>query len=500
MSDSADMAHVPDNTADMDGGGATPVQPPAWESNETYTADPPTGSDDASAPPVAEIGVPDNASAPEAPPDGPTIGEQVRAAYASGERDFSNRNLAGADLQDADLQGSNFSGADLSGANLSRANLSQANLHGASLSGAVLEHVNLSGADTSGVVMNQEMNPATPPAAIIGASAVPAAPPAPLPTGQFCAFCGTALPAGAHFCQACGKQQPVMPVMPVMPNAPVPPSVPLAYSPATGVNPPMYPTYPTYPTYPAYPAGYPTGAPVPAGYAPPSTPLVYPSPPTAPSAGYAPPSTPFVYGAPYVAKTTPLQTGGVAPAAPFRTTLTPQKSTSTGMAVAAVTGAVAVLMFFLPGYLASGSQGVSGPQLASAFSTIASACSQYSQLIGQSSGAQSVCGFASVAGLILWLEVILAAVATGIAGWQWYHQRQSGMPIETSTSWGVLITGGISLLILLYQFFAIPSLVSSATGSAAIGQAIGALFGFSFWLMVIGMIGVVVGAIMQLRQ
>ena len=49
--------------------------------------------------------------------------EELLAAYAAGERDFSGANLQGADLSGADLYKANLSGANLRGANLDRATI-----------------------------------------------------------------------------------------------------------------------------------------------------------------------------------------------------------------------------------------------------------------------------------------------------------------------------------------------------------------------------------------
>jgi hypothetical protein len=96
--------------------------------------------------------------------------------------------------------------------------------------------------------------------------------------------------------------------------------------------------------------------------------------------------------------------------------------------------------------------------------------------------------------------MILAAVAAVIAARQWYTGRQSaGLPLDERPTVAVLITGGISLLILVFQFLALPVLLSASTGISAVGQAVTSAFGFGFWLMVLGTIGVVSGAIIQLR-
>ena len=73
--------------------------------------------------------------------------QELLAAYASGERNFSYANLRGADLVEADLSGADLNGANLSFARLSLANLSEANLRGAVLSEANLDYADLRCAD-----------------------------------------------------------------------------------------------------------------------------------------------------------------------------------------------------------------------------------------------------------------------------------------------------------------------------------------------------------------
>jgi hypothetical protein len=72
--------------------------------------------------------------------------EELLAAYAAGERNFSGADLSGADLSGADLRGADLSRANLSHANLFKANLFKANLSGADLKGANLDGANLKGA------------------------------------------------------------------------------------------------------------------------------------------------------------------------------------------------------------------------------------------------------------------------------------------------------------------------------------------------------------------
>ncbi|HEY7342688.1 MAG TPA: pentapeptide repeat-containing protein [Ktedonobacterales bacterium] len=386
--------------------------------------------------------------------------DQLLAAYASGERAFANWNLAGVDLKQADLRDSNFYGADLSGADLSeadltRCNFAQANLQSARLRAANISQAYLDGAVTTGADMADVVTDRPSPQ-LVSASAntqpTPAAPPAP-PTTRFCIYCGATLPLEGAFCPSCGRPQPA-------PGLAGPPSVPLAYAspalPSTPLsqtpqmiqgNPPPYGAYGAYGTY-------------------------------------APPSM-------------PLQPG---PHSMPLSQLTQQPNSVIGSAIAAICGAIAAFAFFLPSYVSAGSAGASGPQVAGAFGTVASLCSQYSGLIDQSSSVTSACSFASIAGPALWIEMILAAVAAIIAGRQWYIGRQSaGLPLAERPTAAVLITGGISLLILVFQFLALPALLSAATGISAVGQAVTSAFGFGFWLMVLGTIGVVSGAIIQLR-
>jgi uncharacterized protein YjbI with pentapeptide repeats len=71
--------------------------------------------------------------------------EQLRAAYARGERDFRHWNLAGADLSNLDLHDADLQRANLRGANLRGADLAGANLEGVDVTGADLSATNLLG-------------------------------------------------------------------------------------------------------------------------------------------------------------------------------------------------------------------------------------------------------------------------------------------------------------------------------------------------------------------
>jgi serine/threonine-protein kinase len=87
-------------------------------------------------------------------------GSSLFSAYASGRRDFSQKDLSLQDLQKANLAGVNFQqsklikvnlqGADLTSADLSGADLRQAMLRNANLGRAYLNSANLEGADLRG--------------------------------------------------------------------------------------------------------------------------------------------------------------------------------------------------------------------------------------------------------------------------------------------------------------------------------------------------------------
>jgi len=79
---------------------------------------------------------------------------ELLAAYAAGQRDFSGANLNGADLTRANLNGADLTRADLNGANLTRANLTRAILYGAILYDAILTRANLYGANLTRADLN----------------------------------------------------------------------------------------------------------------------------------------------------------------------------------------------------------------------------------------------------------------------------------------------------------------------------------------------------------
>ncbi len=368
--------------------------------------------------------------------------DQLRGYYAGGARVFAQWNLAGVDLSNTQLADTNFFGADLRGANLSGADLSRANLGQANLSRATLAGVNLSdafldGADLTGADMADVIRDRPSPPV--------AAPPPPrfsMPPAPSMPLTAPA-PVTSRFCIFCGTAMPA--------NA--------AFCPNCGQTQPAMPAAPSVPLMTGQFAAQP------------STPL---SRPFAASPYGAPATTPF--GAPAF----------------------PQVNVM-GMMIATISGAIGTLAFFLPAYLGTSSAGVSGPQVASAFGTVSSACSQYSDLINNTPSAQGVCTFSGLAGPVLWLEALLLGVATGVAGWQWYTARQTGNPPEQGPARIVLICSGISLAILLFQFFVVPSMLASSTGVAFLSSAISSAFSYGFWLMVLGAAGAVFGAVRQSR-
>lgn len=76
--------------------------------------------------------------------------DELRAAYANGNRDFAE-----ADLSEANLRGTNLRGTNLRWADLREADLSEASLSGANLSGADTREADLSGADLSGANLRE---------------------------------------------------------------------------------------------------------------------------------------------------------------------------------------------------------------------------------------------------------------------------------------------------------------------------------------------------------
>ena len=83
--------------------------------------------------------------------------QELLAAYAAGERDFSGADLRGAELEKANLSGANLSRANLSEARLGYANLSHANFSGADLREAALYGSDLDGANFDGADLRGAM-------------------------------------------------------------------------------------------------------------------------------------------------------------------------------------------------------------------------------------------------------------------------------------------------------------------------------------------------------
>jgi uncharacterized protein YjbI with pentapeptide repeats len=79
-----------------------------------------------------------------------SVAVDIRQRYETGERQFLNLQLRG-----ADLRGINLSQADLRGADLSKANLREVNLSGANLAEAQLNEADLSSANLEGANLSE---------------------------------------------------------------------------------------------------------------------------------------------------------------------------------------------------------------------------------------------------------------------------------------------------------------------------------------------------------
>lgn len=167
---------------------------------------------------------------------------------------------------------------------------------------------------------------------------------------------------------------------------------------------------------------------------------------------------------------------------------------ATGAAVASVGGIVAVIAYFALPYVNLGILGsLTGAQTANLIDSAYSAAQQFSSYSSAySTGTTpSSSGGGVSPGLILWAEVILAGIAGGIALTQWLRSRNGGAPPARGGMIAVLITALVSLLILLYQLVGLES--------STLGQMLASALGFGFWLMILGMLAAVSGAIAQMR-
>lgn len=88
--------------------------------------------------------------------------EEALSRYASGERNFSWKDLSGLDLHGADLRDTNLFGSNLSRTNLTDANLEGANLGQANLRRVFLAGADLTGADVTGAEMMEAQLPPPP--------------------------------------------------------------------------------------------------------------------------------------------------------------------------------------------------------------------------------------------------------------------------------------------------------------------------------------------------
>lgn len=155
-----------------------------------------------------------------------------------------------------------------------------------------------------------------------------------------------------------------------------------------------------------------------------------------------------------------------------------------GNAVVTFSGVAAVISFFALPYISAGAFGsYTGIQVTNLINSLYSAASEFSPTTYSSSGPNP--------SLLLWAEVILAALAAGTAAWQWYKSNDSGDPPSRGATVFILIAAAVSAAILLYQYVGLQS--------SALGQAFSSLLGFGYWLMVLAMLVAVGGAIAQLR-
>jgi hypothetical protein len=151
---------------------------------------------------------------------------------------------------------------------------------------------------------------------------------------------------------------------------------------------------------------------------------------------------------------------------------------------------VAVLSFFAVPYISVPLVGsLTGIQLANVLNAAHSAA-QFSAETSQSSQP----GFNPA--WVLWLQVLVAAVITAIAGWQWARVGRSGASASRGASVAVLIVGASGLVLMILPLVVLQS---SAEGQVA-ASALFSLLAIGFWLMVLAMVAVIVGAIVQLAQ
>jgi|GEM_PF-4462554 len=165
---------------------------------------------------------------------------------------------------------------------------------------------------------------------------------------------------------------------------------------------------------------------------------------------------------------------------------------ATGVMIAAFGGAAAVLAFFVLPYIELPLVGgLTGLQTANTLHNLYQTARALSQTLGQASS------FSFDISLVLWLQVSLAALVAGLAGWQWTRARQVGPLPTRGTLISILISAIVGIVAMLYPHVSFQSQASSSTS----GQIATALvnFGFGYWLMVLGFAAGIGGTILQLR-
>lgn len=200
----------------------------------------------------------------------------------------------------------------------------------------------------------------------------------------------------------------------------------------------------------------------------------------------------------------PSQPLGQAPAPRpgLSTPLTQQRPMVRGFVIATIGNAVAVLAYFALHYIELPLVGgYSGSQLAgdisAAYSLASSACATFQQ------AGNTTCSVPPIdPSLVLWAEVLLAAVAAGLAGVQWVRISQSGMSGSDGAKIGILVASGLSLLLIIGVMLLLQASANSLLGQANLGASINLFqyLGIGYWLMVLGTLAGIVGAIMQMRS
>lgn len=288
-----------------------------------------------------------------------------------------------------------------------------------------------------------------------------------VPDARFCIRCGTALAPSTSPGFPTDATTPPMPPGVLVPSAP---SMPLA-----GASPLTQPAY-TMP--PAYTTPGPYSMPL--GSSPPQ--------PSSPNVTYA-------YPNPQVA-----QPQAPSPAAHIGYGLTQQRPAVRGFIIATIGNAVAVVAFFIMHYIELPLVGgYSGSQLAGIISSaysIASTTCTYAQQLGNTQ-----CSVPPIdPAIVLWLEVILAAVAALDAGMQWVRISQSGTPGVGRPAVAVLIASGLSLLLIIGVMLLLQGSTNMLLSQNNVGASVNVFqyLGAGYWIMVLGTVAGIGGAIMQL--